>query len=88
VIYFFGEPYLPFKLDELFRAATVGTLYLITVGVNSWIFHRLFHQALEGFTRSYERLEKEKSQVQLTILRISLTSFPLQCFDFIKWVDL
>ncbi len=72
VIYFFGEPYLPIKLDELFRAATWVLYILITVGVNLGFFTDYFIKRWKDSLVLTERLEKEKSQVQFDNLKNQL----------------
>jgi two-component system LytT family sensor kinase len=72
VIYFFGEPYLPFRIDELFRAATWVIYIFITVGVNLGFFTDYFIKRWKDSLVLNERLEKEKSQVQFDNLKNQL----------------
>ncbi|HEX6891364.1 MAG TPA: histidine kinase [Chryseolinea sp.] len=72
VIYFFGEPYLPFRIDELFRAATWVIYIFITVGVNLGFFTDYFIRRWKDSLVLNERLEKEKSQVQFDNLKNQL----------------
>ncbi|NJM24873.1 MAG: histidine kinase [Bacteroidia bacterium] len=72
VIYYFGEPYLPFKLDALFLAATWAIYAMIPVGVNLGFFTTYFiGRWRDGLLRA-ERLEREKSQVQFDNLKNQL----------------
>jgi two-component system LytT family sensor kinase len=72
LIYFFGEPYLPIKLDELFRAATWAMYIFITVAVNLGFFTDYFIRRWKDSLVLTERLEKEKSQVQFDNLKNQL----------------
>ena len=72
VIYFFGEPIIPFHLDELFLALTWFLYVIIPVGVNLGFFTAYFiDRWRESILRS-ERLEKEKSRVQFDNLKNQL----------------
>jgi two-component system, LytTR family, sensor kinase len=71
-IYFFGEPYLPFKPDELFLAATWAMYIFITVGVNLGFFTDYFIKRWKDSLVLAERLEKEKAQVQFDNLKNQL----------------
>lgn len=72
LIYFFGEPYLPFKLDELFIAATWVLYISVTVGVNLGFFTAYFIHRWKDSLILTERLEKEKSVVQFDNLKNQL----------------
>lgn len=72
VIYFFGEPLLPFKLDELFAAATWAIYPIVTVAVNLGFFTNHFIGRWKESVVRTERLEKEKSQVQFDNLKNQL----------------
>jgi len=72
IIFLFGEPYLPFKLDELFSLATWGLFPLVTVAVNLGFFTNYFIDRWKDGLVEAERLEKEKSQVQFDNLKNQL----------------
>jgi two-component system LytT family sensor kinase len=72
LIYFFGEPYLPFRPDELFLAATWAMYIFITVAVNLGFFTEYFFRRWKDSLVLAERLEKEKSQVQFDNLKNQL----------------
>ncbi|HEX5170654.1 MAG TPA: histidine kinase [Cyclobacteriaceae bacterium] len=72
LIYLFGEPHLPFKLDELFAAATWLLFPLVTVAVNLGFFTSYFMDQWKDSLVKAERLEKEKSQVQFDNLKNQL----------------
>lgn len=72
LIYFFGEPHLPFKLDELFIASTWVLYILATVGINLGFFTNYFLHRWKDSMIVAERLEKEKSQVQFNNLKNQL----------------
>jgi len=72
LIYLFGEPYLPFKLDELFLAATWVMYIIVTVGVNLGFFTDYFIRRWKDSLVLAERLEKEKAQVQFDNLKNQL----------------
>jgi sensor histidine kinase YesM len=72
LIYYFGEPYLPFKLDELFVAATWVMYIILTIGVNLGFFTDYFIRRWKASLVLAERLEKEKSQVQFDNLKNQL----------------
>jgi two-component system, LytTR family, sensor kinase len=72
IIYFFGEPYLPFKLDELFVATTWMIYMLIPTIVNLGFFTVYFIERWKDSLLVTERLEKEKSQVQFDNLKNQL----------------
>ncbi|MFZ5971702.1 MAG: sensor histidine kinase [Bacteroidota bacterium] len=68
-IYYFGEPYIPFRLDELFLAVTWFLYVVLPVGINLGFFTSYFiGRWKEGMLRN-ERLEKEKSRVQFDNLK-------------------
>jgi two-component system, LytTR family, sensor kinase len=72
LIYEFGEPNLPFRLDSLFLAAT-WALYIIATGcINTIFFISYFISKLKESLIRAERLEKEKSQVQFDNLKNQL----------------
>lgn len=72
VIYQWGEPYVPFKLDSLFVAATWALYAIIPVGVNLGFFTVYFIDRWKDSIVEAERLEKEKSQVQFDNLKNQL----------------
>jgi two-component system LytT family sensor kinase len=72
VIYLFGEPYLPFKLDSMFVAATWVLYVILTAGVNLGFFTSYFIARWRDGLIEAERLEKEKSQVQFDNLKNQL----------------
>lgn len=72
LIYEFGEPNLPFKLDRLFLAAT-WVLYMLAGSVINIIFiTRYFLSRWKESLLLTERLEKEKAQVQFDNLKNQL----------------
>lgn len=71
-IYKFGEPYVPFKLDSLFLAATWAFYIFIAVGINLGFFTAYFLARWKDSIVQAERLEKEKSQVQFDNLKNQL----------------
>jgi two-component system, LytTR family, sensor kinase len=72
VIYFFGEPNLPFKLDSLFLAATWALYATMPIGINFAFFTVYFIERWKDSLVKTERLEKEKSQVQFDNLKNQL----------------
>jgi two-component system, LytTR family, sensor kinase len=72
IIYYFGEPHLRFKLDELFIATTWALYTLVPVGVNLGFFTIYFIERWKDSLIKAERLEKEKSQVQFDNLKNQL----------------
>lgn len=69
IIYTFGEPYLPFKLDDLFVATTWALFIAFPATINLGFFTVYFiDRWKEGLIKN-ERLEKEKSQVQFDNLK-------------------
>lgn len=72
LIYAFGEPILPFKLDSLFLAATWFLYVLMSVGLNAIFFINFFIGKWKESIVKAERLEKEKSQVQFDNLKNQL----------------
>jgi sensor histidine kinase YesM len=72
VIYVFGEPYMPFKLDELFLAATWVMYIIVTVGINLGFITDYFIRRWKDSLVLAERLEKEKAQVQFDNLKNQL----------------
>lgn len=72
LVYWFGEPFLPFKLDELFLAATWALYATLPVGVNLGFFTVYFIDRWKDSLIKAERLEREKSQVQFDNLKNQL----------------
>ena len=72
VVYIFGEPNLPFKLDSLFLAATWALYAILPIGVNFAFFTVYFIDRWKDSLLKTERLEKEKSQVQFDNLKNQL----------------
>lgn len=68
----FGEPVLPYKLDNLFLAATWLLYVLMTIGINSIFFIQFFIGKWKDSIVKNERLEKEKSQLQFDNLKNQL----------------
>jgi hypothetical protein len=71
-IYFFGEPRLPFKLDELFLAATWFLYLFFPTAINLGFFTFYFLHRWKDSLVNAERLEKEKSKVQFDNLKNQL----------------
>ena len=72
LIYHFGEPLLPFKLDTLFSATTWFLYALLPAIINlGFISHQLLNYWRDTLVMN-ERLEKEKSQVQFDNLKNQL----------------
>jgi len=71
-IYLFGEPYLPFHLDELFVAATWALYILVSIGINLGFIADYFINRWKDSLVLAERLEKEKAQVQFDNLKNQL----------------
>jgi two-component system LytT family sensor kinase len=72
LIYKFGEQYLSFRLDNLFRAATWILYVMGMAGINSIFFTRYFMDRWKDSHVMAERLEKEKAQVQFDNLKNQL----------------
>ena len=72
IIYKFGEPLLPFKLDSLFIAATWAIYVFIPIAINLGFFTIYFLERWKDSIVRAERLEKEKSQVQFDNLKNQL----------------
>lgn len=72
LIYEFGEPYLPLKLDKLFIASTWVMYVMASAGMNTIFFTRYFIDRWKDTLVEAERLEKEKSQVQFDNLKNQL----------------
>jgi two-component system, LytTR family, sensor kinase len=72
LVYKFGEPQLPFKLDSLFVAATWAIYTFIPTAVNLGFFTVYFLDRWKDSIVYAERLEKEKSQVQFDNLKNQL----------------
>jgi hypothetical protein len=71
-IYSFGEPHLPIKLDEMFLATTWVLYAMLPMAINLGFFTAHF---IERWKRSLvlnEKLEREKTQVQLDNLKNQL----------------
>jgi two-component system, LytTR family, sensor kinase len=71
-IYYFGEPHLPFKLDELFLAATWFLYLFFPTAINLGFFTSYFLHRWRDSLVNAERLEKEKSKVQFDNLKNQL----------------
>lgn len=72
IIYFYGEPHVPIKLDSLFVAATWVLYTILPSLINLGFFASyFFHEWKKSIVHS-ERLEKEKAQVQFDNLRNQL----------------
>jgi two-component system, LytTR family, sensor kinase len=72
IIYQFGEPLLPFRLDSLFLAATWALYILATATINAIFFISYFIDKWKESLITAERLEKEKSQMQFDNLKNQL----------------
>lgn len=72
IIYKWGEPLLPFKLDKMFAAVTWPLYAIFTMGVNLGFFTVYFIGRWKESIIKAERLEKEKSQVQFDNLKNQL----------------
>lgn len=72
IIYYFGEPNIPFKLDSLFLATTWALYALLPAFINLIFFTDYFIGRWKDSLVLAERLEKEKSQVQFDNLKNQL----------------
>lgn len=72
MIYTFGEPHVPIKLDSFFLAATWAIYVLMPTGINFVFFTIYFIKRWKDSIVYAERLEKEKSQVQFDNLKNQL----------------
>ena len=71
-VYYFGEPLLPFKLDEMFSAA-IWIIYIMFPGIiNLGFFTYHFIVRWRFSVIQNERLEREKTQVQFDNLKNQL----------------
>lgn len=69
IIYYFGEPLLPFKLDKMFSAATWVIYIMFPSAINLGFFTYHFIVKWRFSVIQNERLEREKSQVQFDNLK-------------------
>jgi two-component system LytT family sensor kinase len=72
LIYKFGEPFLPIRLDSLFLASTWAIYALVVSGVNAVFFTRYFIGRWKDSLVQAERLEREKTQLQFDSLKNQL----------------
>lgn len=72
LLYEFGEPYLTFKLDKMFLAATWFLYGIGSVMVNGIFIVNHFIKQWQLTSIQAERLEKEKTQVQFDNLKNQL----------------
>lgn len=72
VLYYFGEPNLPFKLDKMFLATTWFIYIIITIVINLAFFADYFVRQWRDSLIQNERLEKEKALVQFDNLKNQL----------------
>lgn len=72
LIYHFGEPLLPFKIDELFAAVTWVIYMVLPSVINLGFFSQYFLNRWRDSQIRNERLEKEKAQVQFDNLKNQL----------------
>lgn len=72
IVYSFGEPHLPFKLDELFLATTWFIYAIIPCVINLIYFTSYFVRQWKDSLIQNEKLEKEKAQVQFDNLKNQL----------------
>jgi two-component system LytT family sensor kinase len=71
-IYFFGEPHLPIKLDEMFLATTWVLYAFLPTAINLGFFTVHFIDRWKNSLVLNEKLEREKSQVQFDNLKNQL----------------
>jgi two-component system, LytTR family, sensor kinase len=71
-IYFFGEPYVPFKLDQMFLATTWFLYAFLPASINLGFFTAHFIERWKSSLLLAEKLEREKSQVQFDNLKNQL----------------
>jgi len=72
VIYLYGEPKIPIRLDKLFLATTWALYVIIPTVVNLGFFTVYFIDRWKDSLVHSERLEREKSQVQFDNLKNQL----------------
>lgn len=72
LLYEFGEPYIPIKLDSMFLAATWFLYSLASIIINSIFITDYFIDQWKLSLVKTERLEKEKTQVQFDNLKNQL----------------
>jgi two-component system LytT family sensor kinase len=72
LIYEFGEPFLPFKLDSMFLVATWALYVLAASVINCVLVTSYFLDRWKESIVRAERLEKEKAQVQFDNLKNQL----------------
>jgi two-component system, LytTR family, sensor kinase len=72
IIYFAWEPYIPFKLDNLFIAVTWFMFIILPAGINLAFFTAHFFRQWKKSIIRAERLEKEKVRVQFDNLKNQL----------------
>jgi two-component system, LytTR family, sensor kinase len=72
LIYHFGEPHLPFKLDDMFVATTWVLYAFLPSSINLGFFTIHFISRWKKSLIVAEKLEKEKTQVQFDNLRNQL----------------
>ncbi|MBN8577884.1 MAG: histidine kinase [Cytophagales bacterium] len=72
LIFYFGEPYFPVRLDRLFLATTWVVYALLPGAINLVFFTVYFIDKWKEALVQGERLEKEKAQVQFDTLKNQL----------------
>jgi hypothetical protein len=72
LLYYFGEPYLPFTLDALFRLSTFLIFILIGAIINFGFFIVFLIEKWKESIIQAEKLEKEKALVQFDNLKNQL----------------
>lgn len=72
LIYYFGEPNVPFKLDEMFLATTWVIYTILPMAINLGFFTSHFIDRWKKSLLLNEQLEREKSQVQFDNLKNQL----------------
>ncbi|NOT75822.1 MAG: histidine kinase [Cyclobacteriaceae bacterium] len=72
LVYYFGEPLLPVKLDSMFVATTWALYSIMSAAINSIFIVRFFIDRWKDSIIMAERLEKEKSIVQFDNLKNQL----------------
>ncbi|HWA34703.1 MAG TPA: histidine kinase [Cyclobacteriaceae bacterium] len=72
LLYLFGEPYVPLKLDSMFVATTWVLYVFASAAINSIFFTEFFLERWKDSLVQAERLEKEKSYVQFDNLKNQL----------------
>jgi sensor histidine kinase YesM len=72
IIFWYAEPRLPFRLDDMFRFSTYALYVMLSVILNVGFFASNFLRLWKNSIQRAERLEREKSQVQFDNLKNQL----------------